>query len=529
MKFPLTHPEDNRSNSDFVASLINSGKKLVEEKETIRKEAAKKSEINTKLIARIAIPSGHYRKIGFDAYEQTIGNDPGSIWYITTDASGENWLVKDVDETGEIIRHLISENIGEGITKEAHDLEDPSNFQVGDKVYPKYSQEELDSFRPSSINNNPNGNAYGSYQNPPEPTDVEAMKAMLEHQGFQNIQSPSYKKYILWLINNGYLDKKYVSSSLLENVVKKEAAGDTVSKIMAYENGELSDEETIQFFQELIDSGLAWRLQGSYGRMAQRLIEEGLCTTRNATAAVKNKVATELSTKISDDLPDINELMASKAKMVVDKINHREFVLNGTRYFVLWDSKASKSNNSVVGWVTYKSEPENKVSQAAVKKQAAPNDYTLPYTPAEADDAMKPMDWTTDSNEDEQLSEEEQDQKQGQGIDGQPQVPPMTGQMGDAQQNVEQQLGVDKDVDIKINPNELTAFIDFPNTPAKNDEQQPKIPEDMQDVKPMFNPNAPVAPNAPPKPPMPGAPAGPPKPPRKTKPSDQETPSPEVY
>jgi hypothetical protein len=39
------------------------------------------------------------------------------------------------------------------------------------------------------------------------------------------------------------------------------AAGtDMVGQIMDYEGGNMSDEDTIVFFQELIDSGLAWQL-----------------------------------------------------------------------------------------------------------------------------------------------------------------------------------------------------------------------------------------------------------------------------
>lgn len=49
-----------------------------------------------------------------------------------------------------------------------------------------------------------------------------------------------------------------------------------VDQIMAYESGELNDDETIQLFQGLLDSGLCWRLQGHYGRMARHLLEHEL-------------------------------------------------------------------------------------------------------------------------------------------------------------------------------------------------------------------------------------------------------------
>jgi hypothetical protein len=52
---------------------------------------------------------------------------------------------------------------------------------------------------------------------------------------------------------------------------------DQIDKMIAYEQGELSDDDTVVLFQELIDSGLVWRLQGSYGRMAATLLEHGLC------------------------------------------------------------------------------------------------------------------------------------------------------------------------------------------------------------------------------------------------------------
>ena len=48
-------------------------------------------------------------------------------------------------------------------------------------------------------------------------------------------------------------------------------------QLIEYEQGEMNESDTIQLFQELIDSGLAWNLQGHYGRTAYALIKADLC------------------------------------------------------------------------------------------------------------------------------------------------------------------------------------------------------------------------------------------------------------
>ena len=53
-----------------------------------------------------------------------------------------------------------------------------------------------------------------------------------------------------------------------------------INDIMDYENGDMDFERICKFFQGLIDSGMAWRLQGHYGRMANHLIMEGWCSPR---------------------------------------------------------------------------------------------------------------------------------------------------------------------------------------------------------------------------------------------------------
>jgi hypothetical protein len=52
-------------------------------------------------------------------------------------------------------------------------------------------------------------------------------------------------------------------------------AKEIIDYIMDYESGELSDKDTLQMFSEMIKSGMAWSLQGHYGRTASALIEDG--------------------------------------------------------------------------------------------------------------------------------------------------------------------------------------------------------------------------------------------------------------
>ena len=50
-----------------------------------------------------------------------------------------------------------------------------------------------------------------------------------------------------------------------------------INQVIAYEQCELDEEGIIDMFQQLINSGLAWEMQGSYGRTAKALLDAGYC------------------------------------------------------------------------------------------------------------------------------------------------------------------------------------------------------------------------------------------------------------
>ncbi len=51
---------------------------------------------------------------------------------------------------------------------------------------------------------------------------------------------------------------------------------DVVGAIIDYESGMLDTDATIELFQHLVDTGMAWQLQGSYGRTADSLVSAGI-------------------------------------------------------------------------------------------------------------------------------------------------------------------------------------------------------------------------------------------------------------
>ena len=71
---------------------------------------------------------------------------------------------------------------------------------------------------------------------------------------------------------------------LADNVYKGRV--DLAEVIDAYEYGSLCEEDCIALFQVLVDTGLAWTLQGHYGRTAKALLDEGIITPRSREEGV---------------------------------------------------------------------------------------------------------------------------------------------------------------------------------------------------------------------------------------------------
>lgn len=52
-----------------------------------------------------------------------------------------------------------------------------------------------------------------------------------------------------------------------------------LDQMIAWEEGEITYEGMIALFQELVNSGLAWQLQGMYGRQASAMLDAGVITS----------------------------------------------------------------------------------------------------------------------------------------------------------------------------------------------------------------------------------------------------------
>jgi hypothetical protein len=64
----------------------------------------------------------------------------------------------------------------------------------------------------------------------------------------------------------------------IQPVTPDERPFDLLGFMIDWENGELSDEDEIRLFAHLIKTGMAWQLQGCYGRRAADLLKYAWAT-----------------------------------------------------------------------------------------------------------------------------------------------------------------------------------------------------------------------------------------------------------
>lgn len=70
---------------------------------------------------------------------------------------------------------------------------------------------------------------------------------------------------------------------------------DLAIDLMTYESGDLSDRETLELFGLLVSSGMAWTLQGVYGRTADELIHMGYLAVDGGVTEFADQMLEELS------------------------------------------------------------------------------------------------------------------------------------------------------------------------------------------------------------------------------------------
>jgi len=62
-----------------------------------------------------------------------------------------------------------------------------------------------------------------------------------------------------------------------------------VDRLIAYEEGQLSEDQEMALFEHLVQTGTCWQLQGHYQRVAATLLEAGLISSPVHTEANTSK------------------------------------------------------------------------------------------------------------------------------------------------------------------------------------------------------------------------------------------------
>ena len=63
-----------------------------------------------------------------------------------------------------------------------------------------------------------------------------------------------------------------------------------VDQLIAYEEGQLTEDEEIALFEHLVQTGTCWQLPGHYQRVAATLLEVGLISSPVHTEANTSKI-----------------------------------------------------------------------------------------------------------------------------------------------------------------------------------------------------------------------------------------------
>ena len=123
--------------------------------------------------------------------------------------------------------------------------------------------------------------------------DRDALRRLADQaqaEAVSGVVSPSTQQDFLegveaalrWAAGDGNTDD--LSALIARANVAEAAAEQNLARVsvtddlISFEAGELDEDDTLDLFQRLVDSGLAWQLQGHYGRTAATLIQSGAIT-----------------------------------------------------------------------------------------------------------------------------------------------------------------------------------------------------------------------------------------------------------
>ncbi len=106
--------------------------------------------------------------------------------------------------------------------------------------------------------------------------EIEDIIDRIEFHKLQDVLSEIYTRAQVRAYEVGEMMENERNTTRIKDRIKEMNLAEWHERVLLYETDQMSEQEMISLFQDLVDTGMAWKLQGHYGRTAMILLDAGV-------------------------------------------------------------------------------------------------------------------------------------------------------------------------------------------------------------------------------------------------------------